>query len=536
MLPIWIDDDGTTRFDVPKELSELRIAEILLIQRVAPLVPLHHIRNGTLGIKGHVCSFVQDISEVATVLPRLPSNVKAVKMIRTYTGSDGKPTTKTFVINRKRVLRALRWLIRYHRDYRTAYENGELRIDETNLDWMGDLDEAELPSVATVERVFADSAEADGSDEGGVSNAQSISPETTATDEMECSGITCGGEAALTSEAHDSLIRSLQAAASKNKVSVLDWPQTSSEALSEYDDSMKIFTNAFPHLFPGGIADANERERTIAVTPQDWAKHLLFYKDGRFAKDPIWCFFAYNYVQRRQNVSGGNYFVNSHISNPPRSLEQLQNQLRDGDTSFINKISFYTKRVRGSDAYWRFKRSQLYAWINHHVGNGNGAPQLFKTLSCAEYFWPDMIRLLEDRVWIAEGKHLSQLGEKLYRDGKKIELTNDSTARNKAVNDYSIVVQEFFIERLRDWLTTVGKEIFGIRHYWCRLEFAKGRGQIHAHLLAIVQNEKLKRLQYQLNNPKITPQHEADLITEWAEDTLGMSASLPNNTMTNESE
>ena len=91
-----------------------------LISDIPPVssipVPLHHIRNGTLGIKGHVFSFVQDISEVATVLPRLPSNVKAVKMIRTYTGSDGKPTTKTFVINRKRVLRALRWLIRYHRE------------------------------------------------------------------------------------------------------------------------------------------------------------------------------------------------------------------------------------------------------------------------------------------------------------------------------------------------------------------------------------------------------------------------------------
>ena len=73
-------------------------------------------------------------------------------------------------------MRALRWLIRYHRDYMTAYKNGELRTDESNLDWMGELDEAELPSVATVERVFATSAEADGFNEGGVSIPNNLSP------------------------------------------------------------------------------------------------------------------------------------------------------------------------------------------------------------------------------------------------------------------------------------------------------------------------------------------------------------------------
>ena len=60
MFPIWIDEDSHVHYEVPTELKKLNIAEILLIQRVAPLVPLVHIRNGTLGIKGHVCSFMQD--------------------------------------------------------------------------------------------------------------------------------------------------------------------------------------------------------------------------------------------------------------------------------------------------------------------------------------------------------------------------------------------------------------------------------------------------------------------------------------------
>ena len=126
MLPAWIDDEGNRHHhEIPKELSELTMAEKLLIQRVSPLVPIVHIKNGTLGIKGHVYSFMQDVNEVATRLPRLPANVKAIKMIRTYTGSDSKETSKTYMVNQKRVMTALSWLVKHHCDYKQAQLEGD---------------------------------------------------------------------------------------------------------------------------------------------------------------------------------------------------------------------------------------------------------------------------------------------------------------------------------------------------------------------------------------------------------------------------
>ena len=44
----------------------------------------------------------------------------------------------------------------------------------------------------------------------------------------------------------------------------------------------------------------------------------------------------------------------------------------------------------------------------------------------------------------------------------------------KLLNDYSIMVQEYFQKRVELWLNTVGKQIFGIEHYWVRYEFAPG--------------------------------------------------------------
>ena len=160
----------------------------------------------------------------------------------------------------------------------------------------------------------------------------------------------------------------------------------------------------------------------------------------------------------------------------------------DGDDGFIKKITYFSQKVRGLDAYWRLKKSELYSWLNHHVEAGNGAPSLFMMLSCAEYFWPDLICLLEDRIWIADGMKKDSLGRHINQKGKVIDLLTDNNARNQAVNDYLIVIQEFFQKRTKDFLDNIGKDLFGIKHYWIRYEFAKSHGQIHAHLLAITDN------------------------------------------------
>ena len=61
-LPTWKTKNNIIKYTLPSELQHLTLAEKLLIQRVSPLVPVIHIKNGILGIRGHVVSFFQDIS------------------------------------------------------------------------------------------------------------------------------------------------------------------------------------------------------------------------------------------------------------------------------------------------------------------------------------------------------------------------------------------------------------------------------------------------------------------------------------------
>ena len=84
LLPIWIDDEKQQHFELPDELLGMYDAEKMLIQRMSPFIPLHHIKNGTMGLKGHVCTFIQDISTVCNILPRKPDSVEIIKVIHHY--------------------------------------------------------------------------------------------------------------------------------------------------------------------------------------------------------------------------------------------------------------------------------------------------------------------------------------------------------------------------------------------------------------------------------------------------------------------
>ena len=240
---------------------------------------------------------------------------------------------------------------------------------------------------------------------------------------------------------------------------------------------------------------------------------LIYYEDGRFMKDPIFGFFALNYIIRHRNSSGGKWFVDKFNKDNVQSLEEIRHRISEGDTSFVNSLTYFNQRIKGSAPYWFKKRCELYSWINHHVEQGNGAPMFFITLSCAEHYWPDIFRLIKERMHMA-GEDSSQC---FY--GSKQTST--------ILNEYSLVVQEYFEKRVEAWLEVVGKPIFGIKHYWVRLEFAPGRGQIHAHLLAISDHlEVYEKCHADMKDPVNGEAKRTQRLSKWAFEKYGLTASV----------
>jgi hypothetical protein len=101
-------------------------------------------------------------------------------------------------------------------------------------------------------------------------------------------------------------------------------------------------------------------------------------------------------------------------------LKELKDEIQKGNTKWIDHITYFSSRVTGCAGYWRDKRAKVYSWIHHHAQTGHGAPNVFITLSCAEYFWKDIKRLIEEGFMFA-GLSLPDL------DKKWVQIVNDYT-------------------------------------------------------------------------------------------------------------
>lgn len=502
-LPIWIDANAKIRYDVPVQLQGLSIAEQTLIQRVSPFIPLAHLKNGTMGLQGHTCAFEQDVQGFINILPRKISDITVLKVLRHIRDEIGstKSIVKPFRVRKAKVLEALEFLVKYNREY------SDIIIDSSGLDWINGSEGTLKGAVLTNDTMVTHDDDDHCNDDMGPAPHQSVIPRQ-GVSEIESFGfVDEGGPAHLSSgdQAINNMISIARDSHTQGEITV-ECPSVEQDPISEYSTT-RIFARAFPWLFPGGYGDVKDFPGDM----KEWAKVLNYYDDGRFTKDKFWCFFAMNYIIRHRNASSGRWFVNNFTSGLPPTLQDLQESIIAGDNRFVNNLTFYNKRIPGSNPYWISKKAELFTWINHHVRMGRGAPMFFITLSCAEYYWPDLIKLVRERMIIAGDD-----ATKCYAGSSKLV---------QIMNDYSIVVQEYFQKRVVIWLETVGKSILNISHYWVRYEFAPGRGQIHAHLLAISNDNSIYRL-CNLDMKNEGPEKRAETLSNWAKEAFGLVASV----------
>ena len=270
--------------------------------------------------------------------------------------------------------------------------------------------------------------------------------------------------------------------------------------------------NAFPWLFPGGTCDIYDEVRGKEDIG-DWAKHLMKYMDGRFERDHIWSLYVSNLSNRHHNYKRGSYFVN----NPEKfgtlpTVEQLQEQIRQGNTKTLERISWFcNSNIPGCDAWWRSKTEEVHSWIDYHIGEGHGPPTHFITLSCAEFWWPDLRRIIVDM-------------EKLSGDSEQVALieSNNIGAISRSVRKYPLLVSEFFMIRGTFFIEIILKKMIDLEYYWGRVEFAPGRGQIHLHLLAIMKNKAYLQSLFDAK----TDQEKINVLERYATETLGMTADI----------
>ena len=103
------------------------------------------------------------------------------------------------------------------------------------------------------------------------------------------------------------------------------------------------------------------------------------------------------------------------------------------------------------------------------------------------------------------------------------KIDKDSPKLVHLLDEYSIIIQEFFQARVRKWLETVGKYVFNIQHYWCQFEFAPSHGQIHAHMLAICGNKSFNITMHELCGDK---EAQAQFVQSFAKKAYNYEANV----------
>jgi hypothetical protein len=82
VIPYWMDGHGTIHTGVPSELSDLTFAEKQLIALASSHMFLIHLRNGTLGSRGHCVSVEHRIAGLFAALPRKPDDLNLLNARR----------------------------------------------------------------------------------------------------------------------------------------------------------------------------------------------------------------------------------------------------------------------------------------------------------------------------------------------------------------------------------------------------------------------------------------------------------------------
>ena len=336
--------------------------------------------------------------------------------------------------------------------------------------------------------------------------------------------------------------------------------------ISEFYSNRMVFANSYPWLFPGGIGDVYDEERgsvgDLSGPVHDlksWARHLLQYCDGRFSKDHLFILYIHNTLQRHENNREGNFFFKDDkwLGKNQPSLEELKEQIRDGNFTYISKLRYFSQSIRGSDGYWRSKTNELKSWIDYHVSAQHGPPTHFVTLTCAENWWPDLRNIMGDIESIREhdlGRckqcnvppKETDLTDANNHDGKDDPpqrnpsrpgcadqvkrpptcserlAKSDQRALKRSSRGYTHIVNKYFMKRAKLFMDTYARDVLQLEYYWGRVEFAAGRGQIHLHILGIAKNKAYLHEFHRAG----TKEEKAKVLATYATKVLGMTANI----------
>ena len=156
---------------------------------------------------------------------------------------------------------------------------------------------------------------------------------------------------------------------SRTRHAILSMGSVRRTPIAEFNNSELLLSMAFPTLYPS-VAGEFVRPRLREVDLLAYARHIICYKDGRFARHPRFRFAVFNSLLRRQMAARAGFYVKARGGTGDISVGEIREQFDgpDGGRSLINSIIQFTSNVKGSRAFWTTEGKKLESMVSLSIG------------------------------------------------------------------------------------------------------------------------------------------------------------------------
>ncbi len=478
-LPRYALANGLWTGNIPEELQKLNFVEKLLVAVERHNVCIGKVTKGQHKMTANAVVYAQPVGKFHSALPPKPDELAECLTIL-FVGpckplpADLKRTP--FIVRRKVVLAALRWLILNHRDYEG------ISVSYENLAAYGE----EEPPVNVIYRVGDGEIPVESQPGYGGRENEDVK-------DGECTFAVHG----LTESDYVELSRDQRVAAAIKHFDAGGGALAYGHAAkpSSMYHNPQLYPRLFPWLYPYGLGGFDNTKMSCKLGRAKQIQHRLMYADQRFQVDRYFPFLAFNQEQIRASTTGGFLLTErAHFKDVAAKIlstdkEVLQGLIDKGKSGWSSEIAtpeekqchellalvdFVAAKVPGSMTQRRNQRSEIKSLIIAY-----NVPMFFVTFAPVDFKHPIC----------------------LYYCGEEINLTErmpdlpSCTYRLRAIASNPVACARFFDLMVRSFVTQILRVddpdcragLFGKTSTYYGTVEEQGRLTLHLHALLWIQ-------------------------------------------------
>jgi hypothetical protein len=298
--------------DVPPELSELTVAEQLLISPYRYRNIVFKLKTWIAGegsdrnlcARGNVITFSQDVHAIRAALPLSVADLRGMMSVAVIGPEmpvrDSIWLKRLMEIRQSYVERALKWLSRHNLPWAE-----KCSIDLTAL---RGLPENGIPDELLEAVVLLPESESELKESASYASVPEFAGAAFSPDSdisVHASGVfDVDGRAVSGSEKRAAAVRNILAGEQPRHLPAGPYLLLPHDKVPARETEPHFVELCHPWLYPYGIGgpelSVRDRKRRVYVSEERLAKRALMLQDRRFAVDPAWMYVTLNRIQRRQ--------------------------------------------------------------------------------------------------------------------------------------------------------------------------------------------------------------------------------------------